>query len=380
MIKLIQVSVDEFTLVLQPDIEVSSLEEWEFTANAMISEFIKLSRIEEVLGKLGKDDTKTNPSGYNTALHVLDKPYYLSIGYHTIYARMGVIIKLSSYSWCTYQAEYNNLYGEELTLSKFLHMIESSLYSYRLSRIDIAVDYKDYYEDHFLDSLYEALSNNNIKVVDSDNKTSYKTSSVIVKDNNINTIYLGSRKTNSRKFLRIYDKRLEQIDNNGFNLLEAKKCKFSWIRIEASFRDSYSHHITHILNTCNDYSTTLLSIFLDKYRFIDVQEDKYCPWTDDLIKLLDDPDKKILRIENPRDNSIARRIMHLINDSGLFSTMEKVRQIWGENSDLILFMFLLKVYKSQRKKLSTNREILAFVRKHFDLHNIDFRDYLKTVL
>ena len=368
---------------MQSNVEIMNIEDWRDIAEMIIDEFIELSQIEDVLAtKLKSDSTKTNPAGYTNAIHATDKPFYLAIAYHEFYLNMGIVVKFSAWAWAEYQSNYYNLHSDHITLSEFLKMIESNIYSFRLSRIDIAVDYKNYYDSDFLDILYENIKDNVIKVVNINGTKSYKSSSAITTDNRITTVYLGSRKSNNtRSFLRIYDKKQEQIDKNGFRLSEAKKCD-SWIRFEASFRTVYAHKITEELLKTNDYIKSLINIFLNKYRFFDVQNDKYCDYTEDLIQLLENqnPSQNILRCESPRDNSISQSIRYLILDSGLFTTFVKVFLLWGEDAEKKLLSFLRETYNAQKKDIVSKREIVAFAKKHSDLKNTNFSDYLSTIL
>ena len=223
-------------------------------SETLIDEFIELSQIEDVLStKLKSDSTKTNPAGYTNAIHATDKPFYLAIAYHEFYLNMGIVVKFSAWAWAEYQSNYYNLHSVHITLSEFLKMIESNIYSFRLSRIDIAVDYKNYFESNFLDTLNEDIKNNVIKVVNVNDIKSFQSSSAITNDNKISTIYLGSRKSNTRSFLRIYDKKQEQLNNNGFRMAEAKECE-SWIRFEASYRSIYAHKVTDELIKTNNYA------------------------------------------------------------------------------------------------------------------------------
>ena len=380
MILLIIAGIDEFTIVLQSRVEIMNIEDWQDIAQMLIDEFISLSLLEDVLDTtFSTDNNKSNPAGYTSAIHVTNKPYYLSIAYHEFYVNMGVIVKFSAWAWAEYQANYLKKYSVNITLSKFLNMINSSIYDFRLSRVDVAIDYKNYFEDNFLDVLNDDIASEKIKVVNENNIKSFHSSSSIKTNNKISSIYLGSKKANTRVFMRIYNKKKEQIEKNGFRLSEAKKCD-SWIRFEASFRTVYAHKITEELIKTNDYIKSLINIFLNKYRFFDVQNDKYCDYTEDLIQLLENPSQNILRCESPRDNSISQSIRYLILDSGLFTTFVKVFLLWGDEAEKKLLSFLREAYKAQKKDILNKREIIAFVKKHSDLKNTDFSNYLSTIL
>lgn len=106
--------------------------------------------------------------------------------------------------------------------------------------------------------------------------------------NNPSSIKVNSF-TNTRSFLRIYDKRKEQLTNNGFRIEEANKCR-SWIRFEAVYKGSYAHSISEtILSECMDavsFNKFIAHTILQKYRFADVNG-KYTRYTTDLLLVAD---------------------------------------------------------------------------------------------
>ena len=63
----------------------------------------------------------------------------------------------------------------------------------------------------------------------------------------IETVYIGSKKENTKALCRIYDKRLEQINKNGFRLDEALACD-DWTRFEISYRGTYAWQCAEQLN------------------------------------------------------------------------------------------------------------------------------------
>lgn len=91
VILILDVQVDEFTLVLQTTNKPNYIEEWEGMANNIIKEFVKLSEIEIVMGEL-KDATYSLPQGYSNAFVCENVPYYFAIAYHADYIQMGVCI------------------------------------------------------------------------------------------------------------------------------------------------------------------------------------------------------------------------------------------------------------------------------------------------
>lgn len=83
MDKKLLVSVDEFSLVLfLPAEEVC--ENWVKAAYFMMNEFIELSKIELLLGKV-VEMNKKKPQAYSQAFTIENVPYYFAIAFTTLF-------------------------------------------------------------------------------------------------------------------------------------------------------------------------------------------------------------------------------------------------------------------------------------------------------
>ena len=89
------VGVDEFTLVLRATEKVV-VTDWQDKQDEMIDEFISLSHIEDLYGKL-EPATRKLQAGYTNGLTVANRPWHLMICWHEDIPTMGVCVKFSAH-------------------------------------------------------------------------------------------------------------------------------------------------------------------------------------------------------------------------------------------------------------------------------------------
>lgn len=66
---------------------------------------------------------------------------------------MGVCIKFSAYAWMKYREQYETLFNHSIQIHQFISNIDNThLYTSRISRIDIAIDFID--EDISVNTIY----------------------------------------------------------------------------------------------------------------------------------------------------------------------------------------------------------------------------------
>lgn len=362
----LSLGIDEFTLVLQYIDKVDCMD-WLEKVDAMIEEFISLSQIESLLGKLVTMYDK-KPAGYTNALKIDDTPYYFSIAWHEDFQRMGVCIKFSAHALAVYMTEYEKQYQERITVSDFLKMIQSDIYSTRLSRIDMTADYKNYGYDLYPNTVYEKLKNNDYAIVNYELKHRRLKLSALERDCTVETFYAGARTENTNSFLRCYDKKKEQIEKHGFRMDEAKNCT-SWTRFEVSFRGKYAHQITESLlkeiHTPLEMQQFIAQKIAEKFLFFDIASDDITSFSDDLLGAIGNNQFSYLRKETPRDNALRQSISHLLCGSGLFPTLFKVCQIWGQDAEKELLQYLYEVYQNRYKPDAINdKELRIWLKKH----------------
>ena len=371
----LQINIDEFTFIIFHK-EKILLRTWEECAKTIIYEFVENSNIDVVFDGKVKEKIGGNLQGYTRTYDLGLKDYYFAIAYNEYIPDMGVCIKFSAKAWSIYQARYQRIFNKMINMSEFMHMVSDPIKeSVRISRVDMTADYFNY--DIDLNELYDALSKDKITVRDHQDRKRVKNLSFIGKQENIETIYIGSKSTNTRSFLRIYDKRKEQLTNNGFRIEEANKCR-SWIRFEAVYKGSYAHSISEtILSECMDavsFNKFIAHIILQKYRFADVNG-KYTRYTTDLLAVADGKIFPSLVCVSPRDNALRQSIQHILCGSGLFPTIYKIEKIYGEDAKQEFALFLYQNYEAMFwMSNGMKRELDIWLQKHEDLKNTKLSD------
>lgn len=352
MCKRLLLGVDELTLVLSTTAEIESPKEWDEIAQNIVNEFTKRANLENIFGvKRESDDTL--PQGYTVGYKYGDNPFYFSVAYHPEHAKMGVVVKYSATSWRVYCA-----WGKT-NVKRFLHSVKSNLYNCRLSRIDFAVDYQNW--DFSVNDIYQNIKSQHLKI---QNYKGIKNPSEVTgheADGVASTFYVGSRKSGTKLFLRVYDKQQEQIEKGGIRLQEALSTQ-SWVRFEAVYKGKYAHILTDLIrNTDEDNLTDLIADKItEKYRFYDMETGEYTDFTKALLEK-SKVDFERLQIDSPRDNDLIGSLYHLISGSGLFSTLYKCDEIWGNEASKELLKYLHGIFK---KEYEPNEDIKLWLKKH----------------
>ena len=349
-------SIDEITIVLfVKKGSIREIEEWEREAEKMITEFVQRARLEKIFGPKMELDDKC-PQGYSTGYQFGHNPFYFAIAYHPSHPKMGVIVKFSAYSWYVYCTL------GEINVKKFLHTIQSDIYDCRLSRIDLAIDYQNW--DICVNDIWSNLINGHLEIHNSDGKKNHSILSALVVDGIADTFYVGSKKTGTRLFLRVYDKRKEQIEKKSFRCKEAAETT-TWIRFEAVFKSDYAHQLTNLIMNTKDENLhhLIANKIAEKYRFYDSDNKKYTDYTMALLE------KSRIQFQNlylksTRDNNLIGSLLHLITGSGLFSTLYKCDEIWGNSASTDLLQCLHDIYFHYYKP---NDDVLLWLKKNKSL-------------
>lgn len=135
--------IDQFTLILQPTSLAFDFGGWEkWKADSIVDTFLDKSRLELLFGMVTDADggiLKNYTKGYS----FLNIPFYFRVAYHPIYVNMGISVYFSAYAWSEYRKRYEEYFKEPIHLHTFLQLINSNDYSFRLSRIDMVIDFKN---------------------------------------------------------------------------------------------------------------------------------------------------------------------------------------------------------------------------------------------
>jgi len=256
---------------------------------------------------------------------------------------MGVAIKFSALALDHYCVESG------LNVYEFLQMIQDDSYSIRLSRVDFCVDFID--EDVNVSTIYQNLIDNRIGIFrehinEKTGKVSYRKVDMqyqgFIKGKEVPTIYLGAPASMSR--LRIYDKKQEQIDRNGSKLDIAQQCK-DWVRFEGIFRHEYSHQLTdELLKINNDdkFSNLIACTMIQKFRLMYIDNGVVDCDTEYSQTLLDSINNKsfVLKAPSSKNYEIVKSLIHLFCGSGVISTLNKIKTIWGDDAILVVLKFI----------------------------------------
>jgi len=157
---------------------------------------------------------------------------------------MGIILKFSASALSHYKASYQDYYSEAIDVHNIAQLLYADYYDLRLSRIDLAVDYFNY--PMSVNELYQSMKGK--RYIITNHKGCKNVSNISAQEVNgqAQTIYIGSKKKNVNALLRIYNKYQEQLDNQGRYMHLTKYCN-SWVRMEASYKGTYSNQILALL-------------------------------------------------------------------------------------------------------------------------------------
>lgn len=363
--KNLTVGIDEITIVLKPT-ETDTKTDWLKAVNLSVSIAVNKLNIEPLFGSMVTME-KNLPQGYSNAITIPNRPYYFAIAWNDNFQQMGICIKFSAYFLATYLYQYKLTYDEQITVVDILKNLQDDNYITRLSRIDFTADYKNFGGELSPDTIYNHLLSERYIIQNYNGRKTPKKTSAVSKNGKVSTFYAGSRGKNVYSFLRCYNKRMEQIETNGFRLDEALACK-SWTRFEICYRGKYAHQITDdllSLNNTNQLQKYIAQKITEKYRFYDTYKDCLTDFSEQLIDVIGDTEFSYLRSENPRDNELRKSIVHLLNGSGLFPTIYKAYSIWDEEGEEKLFDYLYNYYHTIYKpNAAKNKELMLWIKKH----------------
>lgn len=349
----ISVGIDELTAVLSADKALlKGLADWAQKAESMIAEFSRLAELERVFG-MKKDLDGKPPQGYTAAYQYGDNPFYFAVAYHPSCPNMGVIVKFSAYSWAVY------CQGGRMNAKRFLASIQSKSYRVRLSRVDFTVDYQNW--DISVDDVYQRLLSHSLEIHNHKRETNHSGITAYEADGKASTFYVGSRKAGTRLFLRVYDKKAEQAEQGGFRYKESLNTK-SWVRFEAVFKGKYAHQLTDIIMETGEgkLNDLIAGKVMEKYRFYDLENQKYTSFTTALLGKSKGA-FPCLRLESPRDNEFINSLKHLVHGSGLFPTLYKCDEVWGDGSSMALLECLHDIYKDG---YAPNDDVRLWLKRH----------------
>lgn len=326
---MLKTSVDELTVVLQATVKdklnLETNKDWQKLANEIIEVFSKKTDLVSVFGD--QQEASKCPEGYDVGWNFGEHSFYFCIAYNSSNYSMGIIVKFSAQALAYY------LKASKKEVYSFLQSIQSDKYTFRLSRCDIDVDFLD--EKFTPTKIFNDLKHEKVLIYYQKKK---KDKLIFVRkkvklqgfavDKEVPTAYLGAVSSDSQ--LRIYDKKLEQVQRRGAKLNYVLKYD-SVVRFELALKHDLAHNLTDMLlkvNTEKELNDLVLSIFLQKFYFKRARTNKPTLYTKKMQKALSDKQSYLLGHVNA-DNDILRRFQYLLYESGTISTLFKIMAIWG---------------------------------------------------
>ena len=359
---MLKTSIDEMTVVLQATVsEKLNLEnkaDWKKLASEIIVEFEEKAELVSVFGE--RSEVDKCPEGYKSGQTYGNHNFYFCIAYNEEVYSMGIIVKFSAQALAYY------LKTRKMQVYSFLQAIKSDKYDFRLSRCDIDVDFMN--ESFTPTRIFEDLKHEKVLVY---YQKKQKNKVVFVKkhaklqafavNREVPTLYIGSVASDCQ--LRIYDKKLEQVQKNGSKLNYVLKFK-SVIRFEIALKHDLAHNLTDKLlkiETDKQLNDLILSIFLQKFYFKRKNTGKATIYTKKMQNALKSQQSFLLGHVNA-DNDILRRFQYLLFESGTISTLYKILAVWGF-TDLDEAVDYIKGFV---QNWNVNDDCKAWLKKHAD--------------
>ncbi|WP_270749202.1 replication initiation factor domain-containing protein [Lactobacillus amylovorus] len=368
---MLKTSIDELTVVLQATVsEKMTLEnnaDWQKLANEIIVEFEKTADLKNIFGERVKETSC--PQGYTNGFCYGQHSFYFCIAYNESSYNMGIIVKFSAQSLAYYLKKTNQ------QVYSFLQTLKSDKYEFRLSRCDVDVDFMN--EKFTPTQIFNDLKTEKVLVFYQKNQ---KNKLIFVRkhaklqgfaiNRDVPTVYVGSIASDCQ--LRIYDKKLEQIQQNGSKLAWVLQFD-SVIRFEVALKHDLAHNITDLLlKVKNDkqLNDLVLSVFLQKFYFKRARTDKATLYTKKMQKALKGDQEYLLGHVNA-DNDLLQRFKYLLFSSGTISTLYKILAVYGYD-DLDQ---ALEYIKNFVQNWNVNDDCRFWLQKHADDTAETFDDF-----
>ena len=325
------VGIDEVTIILLPEESLLNTlnRRWDDLAWEIVLQAEERLNLCAILGERKLMDKAI--SGYTIGFSYGDHDFFFEVCYHGIYAKMGVMIKFSAQALAYYQGQTN------MFLYEILQQAQSPLYRVRCSRIDIAIDFIN--EGVSINEIHSDYLNDKLRIMVMRERNGFIEQ--VRKRYELNSISHGSEfetlmfgKRDSPVMLRIYNKKVEQINKRGSRYIEALQYD-DWVRFEAEAKQEYAHGLSDLLlsiKSDNEFKETILGFFIQKFYFMILDDYKYitAPFMKKIIDLKNDRSITLIKSTSHKNTELVKSIIHLLKTSGTITTLYKTAEIWGE--------------------------------------------------
>ncbi len=257
---MLRLAVDELSIsfIADDNFHINQLKNW----NIMCHNF--MLRIMKGLKISGKPEiSKVNLSAYDITYNLgLNDP--IKFGYHSLNIKSGMAMKFHAVALGKF---LQNSDMSVLGMLKLINQIsEENRFVMRIRRVDLVADYIN---ENILevDQIYKGLRAGQIRVLDCNGNGNRSSINSFENNFKANTIYIGQKKT-SERFLRIYDKKQEQLMLGGVHYDKAKTVE-QWIRFEVSYKKGLATQIGCMLldiESDEELASFIAGQILSKYQ------------------------------------------------------------------------------------------------------------------
>lgn len=194
----------------------------------------------------------------------------ISVMWNDSRADMGISIDFTATGKALYE-EIGNWLGLKIDWKEIITVICKN-YNGHLSRLDVAIDLINY--GFSVNSIYKRLQEEKTYFLNTlGNRIDAKRYKAIGSAQEVQTLYIGSRRSDA--FLRIYNKKFEQMRPNGLYRNIAYECK-DWVRVEGEFKHRLSKDLgDRIANLGDDdIKPFLVGYLVNRWALVDVRHDE----------------------------------------------------------------------------------------------------------
>lgn len=325
---MLTVKCDEFSGTLPIDFEI-----YENLNNYFEYVDYELNKILDLKNILGnREISSSQMSGYTHAIFYGYDNKRVSINFNPEQLNMKIYLKFGSAALDNLIYQYELKSKQKITVFEIIQKLHKHL-EFRLSRFDIAFDFIN--ENVKTSKIMNEIQNGNLQVFNKRN-AKVSVSNYIGSIAGAETIYFNKR--SGRSFLRVYDKRKEQIKNNGYQLKTALNCDV-WTRFELELKKDYANNLTSLIlnvKSENEFNILMAQTFTDCFKFKAIVEIKgadeildYANFYKDILDVAKE-EKKILTSENrSRLTEFEKKYMNLKNN-GVMTLFKMMQETYSD--------------------------------------------------
>lgn len=372
----LKVNIDEISIVVQPTAETIGEypSHWQQIAQELTEIIAEKLSLPMLCGMMQPE--KIAPQGYTTAYSFENMPYFFRIAFHDHYINMGIIIKFSASALSFYQQIFQEYYQEPIDVYDILKHLDEPYWDMHLSRIDFCADYFNF--PLSVNDIYQNIKNNKFGIVNNKGKRNHSRTSALEINQETKTVTIGSRKKGTNSYLKIYDKKSEQLENNGRYAQIAQKVN-SWIRFEVTYKKEYAKQLTKLilkLPSRDSLHQFIANKIVEKYCLMDIENQTVTEYSKSLLEF--SSYSLPLTLTSPRNNELIQTVHYMLKGSGFFPLLRKVQEIWGIPAVTILIKRLLFEYEFN---YVPNPDLNIWLKKNTpELQVLDFEEYLEIII